>query len=552
MNRLAPTAAFLALILGLLAGASPLLAQPAPPEPPAKAETFVDAENAVPQEQEEIESSPNEGRHRARPRQTFAQDLVVRTNETVGDLVLIGGSADIQGTVDGDLVMIGGNVKLSGEITRGLVVVGGGLTQSGTVGRDTVVVMGGADLADTARIEGNAVFFGGPFKIDPEAQIFGERQMFPIGDILPKVEWFKAWVVQGLFWGRLLPYGVTWPWYVAGFTLLFYMLVLVLFPAGVKASYLALEQRPIASLASGLLALILAAPLAVVLAMTVVGIAAIPFVKIALLLAMIVGKIGVICFLGRSVGRTTRLGALQAPFLAFVVGAILITLVYTVPVLGLPAWGLATVFGLGAALVALGNSFSREQAEIPPMPVPLATVAPSAPGAAAATTNPPGGLPLGSVDPLAAAGTATVAAPPPMASSIPADTLLLRRAGFMPRFLASLLDIFLLFMVLIVAGPFAAPLLLPFGIIYFVAMWTWKGTTLGSLVFGLKVIRTDGRPITFAVALVRSLASVFSLMVLFLGFLWAAWDREKQSWHDKIAGTVVVRMPKDFSLIGMF
>jgi uncharacterized RDD family membrane protein YckC len=48
---------------------------------------------------------------------------------------------------------------------------------------------------------------------------------------------------------------------------------------------------------------------------------------------------------------------------------------------------------------------------------------------------------------------------------------------------------------------------------------------------------------------VRSLTSLFSLVVAFLGFLWAGWDREKQTWHDKIAGTVVVRMPKGFSLI---
>ena len=53
----------------------------------------------------------------------------------------------------------------------------------------------------------------------------------------------------------------------------------------------------------------------------------------------------------------------------------------------------------------------------------------------------------------------------------------------------------------------------------------------------------------FPVALVRSLSSFFSAFVLFLGFLWVAWDREKQSWHDKIAGTVVVQMPKGFALL---
>jgi uncharacterized RDD family membrane protein YckC len=45
------------------------------------------------------------------------------------------------------------------------------------------------------------------------------------------------------------------------------------------------------------------------------------------------------------------------------------------------------------------------------------------------------------------------------------------------------------------------------------------------------------------------LAAVFSTMVMFVGFLWIAWDKEKQGWHDKIAGTVVVRLPHTQSLV---
>ena len=54
---------------------------------------------------------------------------------------------------------------------------------------------------------------------------------------------------------------------------------------------------------------------------------------------------------------------------------------------------------------------------------------------------------------------------------------------------------------------------------------------------------------TFPVALVRSLAAAFSTVVFFLGFLWIAWDPDKQGWHDKIAGTVVLRLPHSQSLV---
>jgi uncharacterized RDD family membrane protein YckC len=509
-------------ILLLLQLALAAWAQPEPPEPPIRLD-------------EESHRSDREGhreqRRHARDRQTMGEDVVVRTNEVAGNLVLFGGSLDVQGTVDGDIVMIGGPVKVSGEVTGGVVLVGGALTASGTIERDVVVVLGGGEFKEGAKLESSAVLIGGPFMFDARSELLGEKVTIPLGDVLPKVQWFKAWVVSGPLLGRLLPFNVTWPWMVAGFALTFYLLVLILFPAAIRGAYLALENRPIASILAGLITVILFAPLVVVLAMTVVGIPAIPFVKIALILAAIIGKTAVICFLGRALGRATGGTSLQAPFLAFVAGAILLTLIYTVPVLGLTAWALATVFGLGAALVALGQSLGREEASAAPVAVPVQTLRPELAVA--------GG---GSAEQVA------VAMQPPLVGTSglgPADTLMLRRAGFWRRFLASILDLILITLLIPAVGPF----FIPIGILYFVAMWTWKGTTIGSIVLGLKVIRTDGRPMNFSVSLVRSLSSLFSLFVLGLGFLWAAWDREKQTWHDKIAGTIVVRMPSDFALI---
>ena len=86
-------------------------------------------------------------------------------------------------------------------------------------------------------------------------------------------------------------------------------------------------------------------------------------------------------------------------------------------------------------------------------------------------------------------------------------------------------------------------------ILYHVGMWWWKGTTIGGIIFGLKIIREDSRPVTLAVALVRSLTSMFSLIALGLGFFWAGWSREKRAWHDRIAGTIVVQMPRGMSLL---
>lgn len=136
--------------------------------------------------------------------------------------------------------------------------------------------------------------------------------------------------------------------------------------------------------------------------------------------------------------------------------------------------------------------------------------------------------------------------PPVMAAA--GEALTLPRASFWERMGAAFLDIVLVSLLCSVVGRKVPLAYLP-ALAYFAGMWTWRGTTVGGLVLNLKVVRLDDKPITFLVALVRALASVFSGIVLCLGFFWMLWDRDKQTWHDKIAGTVVVRQPRTVPLV---
>jgi uncharacterized RDD family membrane protein YckC len=128
----------------------------------------------------------------------------------------------------------------------------------------------------------------------------------------------------------------------------------------------------------------------------------------------------------------------------------------------------------------------------------------------------------------------------------PQITAAMPRAGFWVRMGALFLDILLI--------GFATSLLHPFGdahmwgdfhivvlAIYGAVMWKLRGTTVGGIVFDLHVVRVDGRPVDWETAIVRALGCFLSLCVVFLGFIWIAFDDNHQAWHDKIAGTVVVR-----------
>ena len=101
----------------------------------------------------------------------------------------------------------------------------------------------------------------------------------------------------------------------------------------------------------------------------------------------------------------------------------------------------------------------------------------------------------------------------------------------------------------ILSSALVGPVFVLVAIAYFAGMWAWKGTTVGGIVLNLQVVRQDGQPLSFLTAFVRSLAAVFSAFMFFLGFFWIGWDRDKQGWHDKIAGTVVVRLPRAVSLV---
>jgi len=67
------------------------------------------------------------------------------------------------------------------------------------------------------------------------------------------------------------------------------------------------------------------------------------------------------------------------------------------------------------------------------------------------------------------------------------------------------------------------------------------GATPGKMACGLKVITAEGGPITFGRALGRHFAEFLSGMILAIGYIMAAFDKEKRSLHDRICNTRVVR-----------
>jgi len=85
--------------------------------------------------------------------------------------------------------------------------------------------------------------------------------------------------------------------------------------------------------------------------------------------------------------------------------------------------------------------------------------------------------------------------------------------------------------------------------LYGALMWKLRGTTIGGIICKLQLVRTDDRPLDWATCVVRALGCVLSAFVVGLGFIWIAIDPNRESWHDKIAGTAVVVNPTGRPLV---
>jgi uncharacterized RDD family membrane protein YckC len=84
------------------------------------------------------------------------------------------------------------------------------------------------------------------------------------------------------------------------------------------------------------------------------------------------------------------------------------------------------------------------------------------------------------------------------------------------------------------------------GLVAFVVLWSKQigttGQSWGKKAVGIRVVDAQsGQAIGQGRAVGRYFAQILSALPCYLGFLWPLWDDKKQSFHDKIVGTIVVK-----------
>ncbi|MGV8990907.1 MAG: RDD family protein [Thiobacillus sp.] len=78
---------------------------------------------------------------------------------------------------------------------------------------------------------------------------------------------------------------------------------------------------------------------------------------------------------------------------------------------------------------------------------------------------------------------------------------------------------------------------------YFSAFWLRSGQTLAMKTWRIRLVQQNGDTLTFKQAMLRFVLALLGLMLAGIGFWWAFFDRDKQFFHDRLAGTRLIRVP---------
>lgn len=263
----------------------------------------------------------------------IGSDVHIEKDMRVEDAVAVGGSVYVDGIVDGDAVAVGGTIHLGEE-----AIIHG----------DAVTIGGDIDQAEGSMIYGDIVDIG-TFNFK---NIFEGKHFFGGHRGIPK--FFTIIPLIGLF------------------ALVLLLSVLIPTELGTVASNI--KNEPIIMFLWGMLGVILIVPLAVMLAISIIGIALIPLEVLAVFLASLIGYIAVAIMIGKKLLKALN-NDNPSVALSAILGILILWLVGLIPIFGSIVKVIAWIIGFGAVIIAVARRNKKtEELVIEPEPAKVIEV----------------------------------------------------------------------------------------------------------------------------------------------------------------------------------
>jgi hypothetical protein len=272
--------------------------------------------------------------------------VIMRSIILLSLLGLLLGPATAVATEEKSIVRIGSDVTIeAGQKVRNVVVIGGQITIGGAVDNNIVAVGGSVVLTKTAVVGGNILSLGGIIVSARDSQIGGTMTEINSSNLFETLitalttEWEGwSWIFAVILFAIFLV------------ILVLALLIVALLPKPVRTVAEAISENTFKVALCGLLGLVLIAPLALLLTISVVGIALIPLEVIVVFCSVLLGFIA----FGQLVGKKIlRLFKRRDPSMVSetFLGMIILWFTGGLPYIGWMVTAIAIVIGLGAVLI---------------------------------------------------------------------------------------------------------------------------------------------------------------------------------------------------------
>ncbi len=245
---------------------------------------------------------------------------------------IVGGNIEVDSVavVARNAYLAGGTIRVKGTVQGALMASGGSVILNGVVGSNVEIAAGALRIGPQTRIAGNLRYRvpAGEVQIDPAARISGTVTVLPVrrGPGILHILLLFGFLVAGA-------------------------VVVAIAPRFAGDAAEILRARPGRSALFGLCALILVPVVAVIAAVTIIGIPLALLMTAVYIILVYLGRIPLALWLGaRILGGRARAGR-QGVLLSFLVGGFILLIVGLVPVIGGLAMAIITVLGLGAFLL---------------------------------------------------------------------------------------------------------------------------------------------------------------------------------------------------------
>jgi hypothetical protein len=278
----------------------------------------------------------------------FASGGAITVDAPVDSLIAAGGQVTVNAPVKGDVIAAGGQVTLNSDVGGKVVAAGGSVTLNGNVGTNAVLTGGDVTLGSESSVARDAMISGGNVvskgdvagTLSVKANTFSNEGSAGTLDVELQQRGMRAGTLLSLF-GILFTVGL----------LILGLVLIRVTPHRFGAVVTEITASPLLAVVAGFVGIILGFIIVIVLAITLVLLPLALFLGLIGAMALLLSTLFTSSALGRWIGTLAKKEF--SPYVAFLIGFVILNILFRIPVVGFILLVIAVSIGFGAMLLAV-------------------------------------------------------------------------------------------------------------------------------------------------------------------------------------------------------